>query len=42
MKKKIEVFLGYCEEKKLKLKSSKMTIGEEVKFAGTTIRAETL
>ena len=40
MKKKIEVFLGYCEEKNLKLKTSKMTIEEEVEFAGTTVRAE--
>ena len=42
LKKKIEVILGYCEEKNLKLKPSKMTIGEEVEFARTTIRAETV
>ena len=41
LKKKIEVFLGFCEEKNLKLKPSKMTIGEEVEFTETTIRAET-
>ena len=40
--KEIEVFLVYCEEKNLKLKAPKMTIGEEVEFAGTTIRAETV
>ena len=42
LKKNIEVFLGYCEEKNLKLKPSKMTPGEEVEFACTTIRAETV
>ena len=41
LKKKMEVFLGYCDEKNLKLKPSKMVIGEEVEFAGTMIRAET-
>ena len=30
LKMKIEVFLGFCEEKNLKLKPSKMKIGEEV------------
>ena len=38
----MEVFLGYCDEKNLKLKPSKMVIGEEVEFAGTMIRAETV
>ena len=42
LKKKLEVFLGYCEEKNLKLKPSKMVISEEVEFAGTAIRAETI
>ena len=32
--------MGYCEEKNLKLKPSKMVISEEVEFAGTAIRAE--
>ena len=40
LKKKLEVFIGYCEEKNLKLKPSKMVISEEVEFAGTAIRAE--
>ena len=40
LKKKLEVFLGYCEEKNLKLKPSKMVISEEVEFAGTAVRAE--
>ena len=40
LKKKLEVFLGYCEEKNLKLKPSKMVISAEVEFAGTAIRAE--
>ena len=42
LKKKIEVFVGYCEEKNLKLKPSKMVISEEVEFAGTVVRAETV
>ena len=42
LKKKLEVFMGYCEEKNLKLKPSKMVIAEEVEFAGTTIKAETV
>ena len=40
LKKKLEVFLKYCEEKNLKLKPSKIVISEEVEFAGTAIRAE--
>ena len=40
LKKKLEVFLRYCEDKNLKLKPSKMVISEEVEFAGTAIRAE--
>ena len=42
LKKKIEVFVGYCEKKNFKLKPSKMVISEEVEFAGTAIRAETV
>ena len=42
LKKKPEVFLGYCEKKNLTLKPSKMVISEEVEFAGTSIRAETI
>ena len=42
LKKKLEVFLGYCEEKNLKVKPSKMVISEEVEFAGTAFRAETI
>ena len=42
LKKKLEVFIGYCDKKNLKLKPSKMVIGEEVEFAGTMIRAETV
>ena len=34
LKKKTEVFLGYCEEKNLNLKPSKIELGEEVEFAG--------
>merc|ERR1712044_143537 len=40
LKKKLIVFLKYCEEKNLKLKPSKMVISEEVEFAGSAIRAE--
>ena len=39
---KIEVFVKYCEEKNLKLKPSKMVISEEVEFAGTVVKAETV
>ena len=42
LKKNTEVFLGHCEKNNLKLKPSKMVIGEEVEFAGATIRAETV
>ena len=42
LKKKLEVFLEYCDEKNLKLKPSKMVISEEVEFPGTAIRAETI
>ena len=42
LQKKLEVFIGYCDKKNLKLKPSKMVIGEEVEFAGTVIRAETV
>ena len=42
LKKKLEVFLGYCEEKNLKVKPSKMVISEEVEFEGTAFRAETI
>ena len=42
LKKKLKVFLGYYEEKNLKLKPSKMVISKEVEFAGTAIRAEKL
>ena len=37
-----EHILGYFDEKNLKLKPSKMVISEEVEFAGTAIRAETI
>merc|ERR1711893_532428 len=40
LKKKLKVFMKYCEAKNLKLKPSKMVISEEVEFAGTAIRAE--
>ena len=42
LKTKLETFLGFCKEKNLKLKPSKMNIGEEVEFAGTVIRADTV
>ena len=42
LQKKLEVFIGYWDKKNLKLKPSKMVIGEEVEFAGTVIRAETV
>ena len=42
LQKKLEVFIGYCDKKNLKLKPLKMVIGEEVEFAGTMIRAETV
>ena len=42
LKKKTEVFLGYSEEKNLKLKPSKKVIGKEEEFARATIRAKTV
>ena len=42
LKTKSETFLGFCKEKNLKLKPSKMNIGEDVEFAGTVIRADTV
>ena len=42
LKAKLETFLGFCEEKNLTFKPLKMTIGEEVEFGGTVIRAETV
>ena len=42
LKTKLETFLGFCKEKNLKLKPSKMNIGEEAEFAGTLIRADTV
>ena len=42
LKTQLETFLGFCKEKNLKLKPSKMNIGEEVEFAGTVIRADTI
>ena len=42
LKTKLETFWGFCKEKNLKLKPSKMNIGEEVEFAGTAIRADTV
>ena len=42
LQKKLEVFIGYWDKKNLKLKPSKMVIGEEVEFAGTVIRAKTV
>ena len=40
LKKKLEMFLGFCQEKNLKLRPSKMNISEEVEFGGTLIRAD--
>ena len=42
LEEKIEVFVKFCEEKNSKLKPSKMVISEEVEFAGTVVKAETL
>jgi len=42
LQQKIEVFMKYCEEKNLKLKPSKMVISEEVEFAGTVVKADTV
>ena len=42
LKTKLETFLGFCKEKNLKLKPSKMDTGVEVEFAGTVIRADTV
>ena len=43
LKQKIEVFVKYCEEKNLKpLKPSKLVISEEVEFAGTVVKSETV
>ena len=40
LKKKLETFLGFCKEKNLKLKPTKMTISEEVEFGGALIRSD--
>ena len=42
LKTKLETFLGFYKQKNLKLNQSKMYIGEEVEFAGTVIRADTI
>ena len=40
LKTELETILGFYKEKNLKLKPSKMSIREEVEFAGTLIRAD--
>ena len=42
LEEKIEVFVKFCEEKNVKSKPSKMVISEEVEFAGTVVKAETV
>ena len=42
LEEKIEVFVKFCEEKNLELKPLKTVISEEVEFAGTVVKAETV
>ena len=40
--KELAKFIEFCKKKNLKLKSSKLVIGEEVEFGGALITSETV